>query len=50
VLGGHLAQLGLDRGALVLFDRRASAASLIERVRLEHATTQTGRPVMLLRA
>jgi hypothetical protein len=49
-LEGYLAGLGLDRGWLVIFDRRATAAPLAERTRVETKVTPGGRTVKLLRA
>ncbi|MGK4000390.1 ATP-binding protein [Sorangium sp. So ce1024] len=49
-LDGYLAQLGLDEGVLVLFDRRAAAGDVETRTRFEEARTPSGRRVTLLRA
>ncbi|WP_437722083.1 hypothetical protein [Sorangium sp. So ce861] len=49
-LDGYLAQLGLDEGVLVLFDRRAAAGDVDARTRLDEARTPSGRRVALLRA
>ncbi|WP_437606675.1 hypothetical protein WMF20_37815 [Sorangium sp. So ce834] len=49
-LDGYLAQLGLDEGVLVLFDRRAAAGDVEARTRLDEARTPSGRRVALLRA
>jgi hypothetical protein len=49
-LDGYLHRLGLDRGVLVLFDRRDPAVPPVERTRFEHATSPSGRPVLVLRA
>jgi hypothetical protein len=49
-LDGYLDRLGLDTGVLVLFDRRAEAAPLDERTRLEEARSPKGRAVTVLRA
>jgi hypothetical protein len=48
-LDGHLERLGLDRGVLVLFDRRPGRTSLPDRVRFDEATSPSGRPVRILR-
>jgi hypothetical protein len=49
-LDAYLERLGLDRGVLVLFDRRAEAAALPARIDFAPAQTPAGRPVTLLRA
>jgi hypothetical protein len=49
-LGGYLKQLGLDRGTLVLFDRRTDAQDIEQRTRFEQATTSEGYDVLVLRA
>ncbi len=49
-LEGYLDRVGLERGVLVLFDRRASAAPIEVRTREESASTATGRPIRVLRA
>lgn len=49
-LDGYLAQLELDTGVLVIFDRRAEAEDAESRTRFEEATTPSGRKVTLLRA
>ena len=49
-LAGYLKQLGLDRGTLVLFDRRSDAADIEERTRFEDAKTDEGHEVLVLRA
>jgi hypothetical protein len=49
-LDGYLAQLGLDEGVLVLFDRRAAAGDVEARTRIEEARTPSGRRMTLLRA
>jgi hypothetical protein len=46
----YLAGLGLDRGILVLFGRRASAAPLAERIGIAETRTPEGRAVTVLRA
>jgi hypothetical protein len=48
-LDGYLERLGLDRGVLVLFDRRPGRTSLPDRVRFDEATSPSGRPVRILR-
>ncbi|MCC6559127.1 MAG: ATP-binding protein [Polyangiaceae bacterium] len=47
---GYLDQLGLDRGVLVIFDRRPEAGSSEERTRFEEARTEKGYAVTVLRA
>ncbi|MCB9551111.1 MAG: AAA-like domain-containing protein [Myxococcales bacterium] len=49
-LDRYLARVGLDHGALIVFDRRADAAPIEDRVLFEDAATPTGRPVIVLRA
>ena len=49
-LGGYLKQLGLDHGTLVLFDRRTDALDIEQRTRFEHAVTDEGYDVLVLRA
>lgn len=49
-LDGYLARLGLERGVLVVFDRRDGVGSPEERSRFEEAETASGRGVVLLRA
>jgi hypothetical protein len=49
-IDGYLAKLGLDEGALVIFDRRPEAADAESRTRFEAARTETGREVTVLRA
>ena len=49
-LDDYLDRLGLDHGVLVLFDRRADAAPLPERIAFAPAHTPAGRPVTILRA
>jgi hypothetical protein len=49
-LDGYLDRLGLDRGVLVLFDRRDPDIPPVERTRFEQATSPSGRPVTVLRA
>jgi hypothetical protein len=49
-LDGYLSQVGLDRGTLVIFDRRPEAPPIDERIRFATTQTPTGRPVTLLRA
>jgi hypothetical protein len=49
-LEGYLDQLGLDHGALAVFDRRPEAAPIEERTRFEEARTpRRGYPVTVLR-
>jgi hypothetical protein len=49
-LDAYLAGLGLQRGWLVIFDRRKGRAPIAERTRSEHATTPGGREVVVIRA
>jgi len=49
-LDGYLELLGLDRGVLVIFDRRPEAPSIASRTRFEQAATPSGRPAKVLRA
>jgi hypothetical protein len=49
-LDDDLSELGLDRGALVVFDRRPGIAPAEERTRFEEARTEGGRAVTVLRA
>jgi hypothetical protein len=49
-LDGYLDRLGLDTGALVIFDRRPQAAPVAERTVFAEATTPSGRTVTVLRA
>lgn len=49
-LDAYLAGLGLDRGWLVVFDRRPDAGSAAERTRTEAASTANGRAVTVVRA
>ncbi|MCK6544813.1 AAA family ATPase [Myxococcota bacterium] len=49
-LESYLSALGLDRGVLVLFDRRPSAAPVGERTVLTRAVTSKGYEVTVLRA
>ncbi|MEZ4311529.1 MAG: ATP-binding protein [Polyangiaceae bacterium] len=48
-LEGYLDRLGLDRGYLVVFDRRPDAAPIEERTAFEQATTPKGYRVRVLR-
>lgn len=48
-LDEYLARLGLDRGILVIFDRRPDAPPLAQRTRFEAETTPVGRAVTVLR-
>ncbi len=48
-LDRYLAGLGLDRGWLVIFDRRTGAAPLAERTRAERRETPAGRAATVLR-
>ena len=47
-LDAYLARLGLEEGALVLFDLRGAASPVEERTRLEQATTPSQRRVSVL--
>jgi hypothetical protein len=49
-LEGYLDRVGLERGMLVLFDRRAGALPIEQRTREEQASTAKGRPIRVLRA
>lgn len=49
-LDGYLSPLGLDRGTLVIFDRRREAPPIDERISFETTQTPSGRQVTLLRA
>jgi hypothetical protein len=49
-LDTYLAQLGLDTGTLIIFDRRKEAAPFAERGTFTDAQTPAGRGVTLLRA
>jgi hypothetical protein len=49
-LDGYLKRFDLDRGTLVIFDRRPAAGDIDERTRFETAETPSGRPITLLRA
>jgi hypothetical protein len=49
-LDGYLARVGLDRGWLVVFDRRPEAAPIEERTRFEPAATPAGRAARVLLA
>jgi hypothetical protein len=49
-IDGYLAGLGLQRGWLIIFDRRRGRAPIAERTRREDATTPGGRDVIVIRA
>jgi hypothetical protein len=49
-LEGYLARLGQDSGWLVIFDRRAGAAAIEERLSWSLETTETGREITVIRA
>ncbi len=49
-LDQYLARLGLDRGTLIVFDRRQGAEPIEQRTRFEDAKTPSGRAVRVLRA
>nr|MDT0663695.1 hypothetical protein [Micromonospora sp. DSM 115978] len=49
-LDGYLDRLDLDRGTLVVFDRRSEASPITERMRIAATTSPAGRSVTLLRA
>jgi hypothetical protein len=49
-LDAYLDRLGLDRGTLVVFDRRPQAPPLPQRVGFDTAQTPSGRAVALFRA
>ena len=48
-LDGYLARLGVARGWLVLFDQRAKAPPLPERLKRERVTTEGGRAIDVVR-
>ncbi|MGH3678815.1 MAG: hypothetical protein ACRDT2_00570 [Natronosporangium sp.] len=48
-LDAYLDRLGLDRGTLVVFDRRPDAAPIAERTFFAEDRTPSGRPVTLVR-
>ncbi|MFH1464721.1 MAG: ATP-binding protein [Pseudomonadota bacterium] len=48
-LDAYLERLGLDRGILVIFDRRPDAAPIGERTRFQEERTASGRGVWVLR-
>jgi len=49
-LDAYLDRLGLSEGTLLVFDRRALAPPIAERVHLARVTSPSGRPIRLLRA
>ncbi|WP_437730379.1 ATP-binding protein [Sorangium sp. So ce1335] len=49
-LDEYLAGLGLQRGWLILFDQRSGQPPIAERTRREHASTPSGREVVVIRA
>jgi hypothetical protein len=49
-LDGYLEGLGLDRGWLLIFDRRPGIARLRDRTTTEAAQTPGGREVTVIRA
>ena len=49
-LDAYLERLGLDRGIVVIFDRRTDAVPLAERIAFAQAQTPAGRTAELLRA
>nr|WP_322760045.1 ATP-binding protein [Frankia sp. Cr2] len=49
-LDGYLDRLGLDRGTLVVFDRRPDAAPIAERTTITEVASPSGRTITLLRA
>ncbi|HET8642944.1 MAG TPA: AAA family ATPase [Pseudonocardiaceae bacterium] len=49
-LDGYLDRLGLDTGALVIFDRRPQAAPATERTAFTQTASPSGRTVTILRA
>jgi hypothetical protein len=49
-LDDYLSRLSLDRGTLVIFDRRPDAPPIDERISFETTQTPSGRRVTLLRA
>ena len=49
-LDAYLERLGLDRGTVVIFDRRTDAVPLAERIAFAQAQTPAGRAAQILRA
>ena len=49
-LDGYLDRVGVDHGALIIFDRRAAKAPIAERTCFADATSPTGKRVLVLRA
>jgi hypothetical protein len=49
-LDGYLAGLGLNRGWLVLFDRRSGQPPIEERTRVDEALSRGGRRIQVIRA
>ncbi|NVZ10361.1 AAA family ATPase [Allochromatium humboldtianum] len=49
-LDAYLSGLGVDRGWLVIFDRRPGLAPLAERLRVDETTSPSGRRVCVVRA
>lgn len=49
-LDRYLAGLGLDRGWLVIFDRRAAAGRIANRTRVEDRASPEGRSIAIIRA
>jgi hypothetical protein len=49
-LDRHLQYLSLNSGTLIVFDQRADAAPIGDRIRFCGVRTQSGRPVTVLRA
>ncbi|MCB9761007.1 MAG: ATP-binding protein [Alphaproteobacteria bacterium] len=49
-LDGYLQRLGLDHGALVVFDDRSQAPPVWERSAMEDVSSPSGRHILLLRA
>ena len=47
---GYLKQLGLKKGALVIFDRRSDAPDIEQRTRFEQGSTEAGYEILVLRA
>ena len=49
-LGEYLGRLGLNRGFLIIFDRRSDASPIDERIAFEEVRTPDDQHVTLLRA
>ncbi|RMI47504.1 ATP-binding protein [Actinomadura harenae] len=49
-LDGYLDSLGLDTGTLIVFDRRGSAAPIVDRTSIGRSTSPSGRVITLIHA